>query len=99
MSTASSPALAASGASGVTYAIAIGTPSVGAGAPPPGPREPGPDRTRRGLGPFGQGLATDEAVRFVELDHPPQPRVVRRHVRAELVAVQRHPGLEPERIA
>ena len=47
----------------------------------------------------GQGATADELARLVELHHPSQARFERCHVRAELVAVQRHAGLQPERIA
>ena len=38
-------------------------------------------------------------VALVEAHHPAEPGLQRRDARPELVAVQRQPGLEPQRVA
>ena len=43
--------------------------------------------------------AADEVARLGELDDAPQPGLVGVGVEVELVAVERHAGLEPERVA
>src|ERR1039457_5615471 len=71
-------------------------PVPGNPARPAGEADKGP--LRRSLRTDGQGGTTDEVSWLIELHYPSQARVVGRHVRPELVAVQRHRGLEPERI-
>ena len=105
---------------GATYAIAIGTPSVGDCVPlvtTPGPAVAGPDRVAvagdpaalddqadeaRGRTVPGDLLergAADEVAGLAELDDPSEAGLVRVGVEVELVAVQRHARLEPERVA
>ncbi len=46
-----------------------------------------------------EGRPADEVAGLVELDHPAETGVVRADGRIEVVAVERHPRLEPERVA
>ena len=45
-----------------------------------------------------RGLA-DEVARALEVDGPREPRLERRGARVHVLAVQVHPGLEPQRVA
>ncbi len=66
---------------------------------PPGPAdEPDQLALRRCPGALLEGRAADEVAGLVELDHPAKAGVERGEAGSELVAVERHPGLEPERV-
>src|SRR5690606_20034273 len=43
--------------------------------------------------------ATEEISLLAELDHPRQTRLERRRLAVDLVAIKRHAGLEPQRVA
>src|SRR5690349_6885451 len=60
-----------------------------------------PDKGERGpvLGATGQRGAADKVAGLVQLHEATKARFERRDLAAELVAVQRHPGLEAERVA
>src|SRR4029079_6386517 len=67
----------------------------------PGRRTGGPGRLRLDA-PGGlpvEGRPAHEVPRLVQLDDPPETGLVRVRRRVELVAVEGHPGLEPERVA
>ena len=49
--------------------------------------------------PLGKGGPADEVARLVQSHHAPKPCLIGGDVGTELVAVQRHAGLKPQRIA
>ena len=70
-----------------------------AGDPPPRHLEAHEEAGRAGLGDAPEGVPPDEIDRLVEAHDPAEVRLVRVDRGVEVVAVQRHAGLEAQRVA
>ena len=70
-----------------------------AGDPPAGHLEADEEPGRAGFGDPSEGIPPDEVDRLVEADDPAQVRLVGIRGRVEVVAVERHAGLEAQGVA